>query len=275
MKNFFDLPVTTKSKYEVRRIGRQRGYTPFGKEKAKGTESADLKEFWHVGPELSPDVSSFDRIPVNIWPTEIPAFKTHSMSLWHSLHACGQSILRSIALYLGAPEETFDEMTQGGNTVLRMIRYPEPDGLGDGEWAAAHEDINLITLLVEASAPGLQLQRRDGTWLEIQPIPGQLILDTGDMMQRLTNGLMPATTHRVLASGESCGVRYSLPFFIHPHPDVSLAPLPSCLKEGDSARWPIQTAEEYLSERLRENGVLTVDVDVDWLVGKTIDDDLE
>jgi len=275
MKTLFEMDSHKKSKYELRKMGRQRGYTPFGKERAKDATAADLKEFWHVGPEFGHDNPLRRRIPDNIWPIEVPTFKSDSLALWGALHGSGLNILRALALYLGEPEETFSQMVQGGNTVLRMIRYPEPTPSTDGIWAAAHEDINLITLLVEASDPGLELKKRNGDWLPIMPVPGQLIADTGDMMQRLTNGLIPATTHRVRAPQTATGPRYSIPFFMHPHPDVYLDPLPSCREGQAGLVYPRQTAEAYLGDRLRANGVLTVDVDVDWMVGRTIDEDAD
>mgnify|MGYP002881510206 CR=1 FL=1 len=277
IRRFFELPSELKSQYELRRLGRQRGYTPFGKEKAKDSAQGDLKEFWHVGPELAEDDPLHGRIPANVWPAEIPEFRPSALELWRSLHDCGAVLLRGIAEYLGAPEKIFDEMTDGGNSVLRLIRYPEAEPEIHDEnavWAAAHEDINLITLLVEATDPGLELLTREGEWLPIMPVPGQLIMDTGDMMQRLTNGRIPATTHRVRMPEVVTGPRYSIPFFIHPHPDASLRPL-DCCRDAATVDEPALSAEEYLAQRLRDNGVLTVDIDVDWLSGKTIDEDLD
>jgi isopenicillin N synthase-like dioxygenase len=278
IREFFALPTASKSKYELRRFGRQRGYTPFGKEKAKDASLGDMKEFWHVGPEFAPGDPLHGRIPGNVWPTETPEFKPAALALWQSLHSCGGLLLRGIAEYLGAPTDTFDQMTTGGNSVLRLIRYPEtpPEATDeDAVWAAAHEDINLITLLVEATDPGLELLTRQGDWLPIMPVPGQLIMDTGDMMQRLTNGKIPATTHRVRMPEVVEGPRYSIPFFIHPHPDASLRVLDCCASPEDDRTVDALSAEEYLAERLRDNGVLTVDIDVDWLSGQTIDEDLE
>jgi isopenicillin N synthase-like dioxygenase len=276
METLFSLPEDQKSPYEVRHVGRQRGYTPFGKERAKNTSVADLKEFWHVGPEIDPSHPIFQRLPPNVWPEGIPDFKSSTLALWAGLHECATEILAGIAEYLGAPQDTFTHMIQGGNTVLRLIKYPIVDENPDGAlWAAEHEDINLITLLVAATDPGLELRTRDGQWLPIHPVPGQLIVDTGDMMQRLTNGLLPATTHRVRAPRTVKTPRYSIPFFVHPHPDVSLTPLRDCLSADESPRWPAETAEQYLENRLRDNGVLTMDTDIDWLAGRTIDDDIE
>ncbi|MEE2788108.1 MAG: 2-oxoglutarate and iron-dependent oxygenase domain-containing protein [Myxococcota bacterium] len=274
MRAFFDLSENCKLKYERREIGRQRGYTPFGKERAKNQPLSDLKEFWHSGPEFPADHALRMRLPHNIWPKEVPGFRQAVMAVWHELSDCADVLLTMLARYLGARESFFVDMVQGGNSVLRMIRYPEtrpPENETDAVWAAAHEDINLITLLVEATSAGLELLNRNGDWMAIHPIPGQLIADTGDMMQRLTNGQIPATTHRVLAPKTAVGPRYSMPFFVHPHPDSELSALPQCVTERRPAQYTSQTAEAYLADRLRENGVLTIDHEVDWLGGHTID----
>lgn len=259
MKQFFLLPKSIKQTYEDREGGNQRGYTSLGREHAKDSSVSDLKEFWHVGPELQEDHPLRKRVPPNIWPKEV-AMKRPSLRLFHSLDACGAILLRAIARYLDADEEAFAEMINGGNSVLRAIRYPGPDEqpIRPGQvWAAAHEDINLITLLPEATEPGLELLQRDGTWLPITPVPGQLIADSGDMLQRLTNGRFPSTTHRVKAPPHANGPRFSIPFFQHPHPDHILSPVASCVSEAHPQRWPDVTAEGYLWERLREIGLAT------------------
>lgn len=260
VKELFDLPADAKAAYEVLEGGRQRGYTAFGKEHAKYHDVPDMKEFWHVGPELSADHPLRPRIQPNVWPAELPSFQPATRALYDALHRTGRAIIRAIARYLGADEAEFLRMIDGGNTILRLIRYPAPGEveMPDGAvWAAAHEDINLITLLPEATDPGLQLLRRDGTWLDINPVRGQLIADTGDMMQRLTNGVIPSTTHRVLAPRKASGPRYSIPFFVHPQPDWVLAPLPQCVTAANPRRWPDVTAEGYLMERIRELGLTT------------------
>lgn len=260
LKRLFDLPTANKLGYEVVEGGRQRGYTSFGKEHAKDTSVPDMKEFWHIGPELDEAHPLRDRIPKNLWPHEVPAFKTHSLALYASLFACGQHLIRAIARFLGAEEAEFLRMIDGGNTILRLIRYPAPGEVEVPEgavWAAAHEDINLITLLPEATDPGLQLLRRDGTWLDINPVKGQLIADSGDMLQRLTNGVIPSTTHRVLQPRHASGPRYSIPFFVHPQPDYVLSPLPQCITADNPRRWEDITAEGYLMERIREIGLTT------------------
>lgn len=260
VKDLFDLPAADKLAFEVLEGGRQRGYTAFGKEHAKYHDVPDMKEFWHVGPELPADHPLAARIPPNVWPPRPDGFKAASLALYDALHRTGASIIRAIARYLGAPEDEFMRMIDGGNTILRLIRYPAPGEVEMPEgavWAAAHEDINLITLLPEATDPGLQLLRRDGTWLDINPVRGQLIADTGDMMQRLTNGVIPSTTHRVLAPRRASGPRYSIPFFVHPRPDWVLAPLPQCVTPDNPRRWPDITAEGYLMERIGELGLTT------------------
>lgn len=258
---FFALPEADKRRYEIEGGGGQRGYTSFGTEHAKNRSVADLKEFWHVGPELDEDHPVAGRIPRNVWP-EGPlgaGLKAASLALTASLERCGATLLRALARYLDANEDEFAHMIDGGNSILRLIRYPGPDEIEPEEgavWAAEHEDINLITLLAEATEPGLELLRRDGTWMSVAPVPGQLIADTGDMMQRLTNGLLPSTTHRVLAPPDADGPRYSMPYFIHPHPDYMLAPLDSCVSADNPRRWDDCTADEYLTERLREIGLV-------------------
>lgn len=256
MREVFTLPGPAKCAYEDRSGGNQRGYTALGREHAKGHTLSDLKEFWHIGPELSESHSLRRRIPPNIWPSEVD-LKEPAMRLFHSLDACGSMLLRAIARYLQADEEAFASMVDGGNSVIRAIRYPGPAEVAPvaGQvWAAAHEDINLITLLPEATEPGLELLQRDGSWLPVMPVRGQLIADSGDMLQRLSNGLFPATTHRVVAPPAAEGPRYSMPFFQHPHPDQLLAPVESCVTPANPRRWGDITAEGFLWQRLEEIG---------------------
>ena len=258
IQSFFALSEQAKSRYEIEGGAGQRGYTSFGREHAKDQSVADLKEFWHVGPELAQDHPLYQRLPPNVWPRELPRFQEHSLRLFKSLEECGAHLLRAIARYLDADEDAFVAMIDGGNSILRLIRYPGPDEVPPVEgqvWAAAHEDINLITLLVEATEPGLQLLRRDGEWLGIEPIKGQLICDAGDMLQLITNGKIPSTTHRVLAPPNQTGPRYSMPFFIHPHPDCPLQVLDNCITKDHPRRWPDTTADTYLQQRLREIGL--------------------
>ncbi|MCB9730250.1 MAG: isopenicillin N synthase family oxygenase [Deltaproteobacteria bacterium] len=259
IRRFFALPAQTKTRYEIPGGAGQRGYASFGREHAKNHSVADLKEFWHVGPELAPQHPLRQRMPPNVWPEEVPEFREASLRLCQSLDRTAAQLLRALASYLEADEEAFAHMIDGGNSILRLIRYPGPDEVEPepgAVWAAAHEDINLITLLVEATDPGLELLRRDGTWMPIRPIPGQLIADAGDMLQHLTNGRIPSTTHRVLAPPDARGPRYSMPYFLHPHPDCMLEPLPSCVGPDRPRQWDGITAERYLNRRLAEIGLL-------------------
>ena len=257
----FALEDTLKVQYEHPEDGCQRGYTSMGREHAKGQTQGDIKEFWHVGPELSPSHPLYDRVRKNIWAGELPKFKEDMLTLWNGLNECGRSIMIALARYLETDEDEFATMIDGGDTILRSIRYPGPEEVQPkpgAVWAAAHEDINLITLLPSSKERGLELLRKDGTWMPIEPVPGQLIADTGDMFERLTNGRFPSTTHRVLAPRDADGPRYSMPFFIHPHPDYVLRPVDSCVSEEHPQKWADVTAEEFLRERLIDIGVLDV-----------------
>ncbi|MEN9265618.1 MAG: 2OG-Fe(II) oxygenase family protein, partial [Thermostichales cyanobacterium BF4_bins_65] len=229
----------------------QRGYTCFGKEHAKDNPYPDLKEFWHIGREGSPYLS-------NLWPTEVPRFRSVFVELYRQLDVCGSYLLQACAMYLREPVNLLADMAMGGNSVLRVIHYPpipltaHPASIR----AAAHEDINFITLLCEATAPGLELLQRDGTWLPIHTLPGQIIVDTGDMLQHLTNGLFRSTTHRVVNPDNDREQRFSMPFFIHPRPEVDLTPLPSCVAQtGGIPKYPPLTAGEFLEIRLKEIGL--------------------
>lgn len=256
-QRLFALDEATKRKYERPETGRQRGYTSFGVEHAKGYQKADLKEFWHVGRELPAGHPLSRRMPRNEWPSELPDFKSLTTSLYSSMDVCAKHLLEAISIYLGEAADTLPSMAKDGNSVLRVIHYPVCDGFDDpgAMRAAAHEDINLITLLPEATQSGLEILTRDGQWLAVPSLPGQMIVDTGDMMRRVTNDVIPATTHRVVNPQGTPTDRYSMPFFTHPHPDCSLSVLKSCLAEGEEPKYPAMTADEYLKERLRENKV--------------------
>lgn len=246
----FTLPNAVKRQYEDRSLNGQRGFTAFGREHAKDSLHPDLKEFWHIGPEATP--------PRNLWPTEVPAFQTAMLALFAQLDRCARSLLEACALYLDLPREFLAQTTVNSPTLLRVLHYPPvpPDRPAAQMRAAAHEDINLITLLCEATAPGLELWQTDGTWLPIAAIPGQIIVDTGDMLQNLTNGLFKSTTHRVTNPSNDRDRRFSVPFFVHPRPEVDLSPLPSCVKRtGGEERYPRLTAEAYLRQRLAEIGL--------------------
>jgi isopenicillin N synthase-like dioxygenase len=246
----FSLPAAIKAQYEDLALHGQRGFTAFGREHAKDSPYPDLKEFWHIGRESVP--------PANLWPQEVPAFRLAMVDLFEQLEICAQHLLAACALYLGLPRDFLSAQTLDSPTLLRVLHYPPvPLDLPPASLRAApHEDINLITLLCEATAPGLELRQTDGTWLPIAAIPGQLIVDTGDMLQNLTNGLFKSTTHRVLNPTNDRDRRFSLPFFVHPRPEMDLSPLPQCVERtGRQLLYPHLTAGEFLAQRLREIGL--------------------
>lgn len=256
-KEFFALNDEQKRRYEHIESGRQRGYTSFGVEHAKNSKKADLKEFWHVGRELPKDHPIYGRIPANVWPEEVPALREKALALFDAMEASASVMLKAISLYLGKPEDFLPNMITDGNSIIRVIRYPVCDGFDEPGVmrAAEHEDINLITLLPEATESGLELLKKDGTWLPIPSIKGQMIVDSGDMLARITNNVLPATTHRVVNPQGVASDRYSMPFFVHPHPDQVLTVLENCLAPGEEVTAPPITAEEFLFERLREIGL--------------------
>lgn len=250
----FALPDEVKRRYETPKNGRQRGYTGHGVEHAKDSALPDLKEFWHVGRDLPPDhpLHRGGDVPANLFPAEVPDFAPVFRGLFAELERLANDILACIGEHLGYPEGAFREMVRDGNSVQRIIHYPD-DALGripGAVRAAAHEDINLLTVLPASTRPGLELLTREGAWLPITPPEGAMVVDTGDMMQLLTGGRLPAVTHRVVNPPEADGGRLSMPFFCHPHPDYLLAPNPP--REDYT---PL-TARDYLAARLRETGVM-------------------
>jgi len=244
----FALPEEVKSRYAKPRVG----YTPFGVEHAKDYGHPDLKEFWQIGQEPSGDGRDF---PANVWPAETPGFRETFLDLFEALNETGVVLLRALAPKLGLTEDHFDPLVRRGNSILRVLHYPPlaPDVDPRCVRSAAHEDINLITIMVAAKGAGLELLDRDGSWLPVETEPTNLIVDTGDMLARMTNGVLPATTHRVVNPVGPNIDRYSMPFFMHPTPETSLKAIPSCL--GDGAKMPEITAGDYLDERLREIGL--------------------
>ncbi|HEY9235156.1 MAG TPA: 2-oxoglutarate and iron-dependent oxygenase domain-containing protein [Phenylobacterium sp.] len=246
----FALPEAVKRRYAAG----MRGYTPFGTEHAKDSTLPDLKEFWQIGRDAAPGLPAED-FPPNVWPAEAPAFQATFSALFDALDRTGRILLSALAPKLDLPSDYFDDKVSAGTSILRVLHYPPVpgDAPAGAVRSAAHEDINFITLLVAAKGAGLQLLDRDGTWLPVETEPRNLIVDSGDMLQRLTNGVIPSTTHRVVNPVDPNVSRYSMPFFMHPASDVSLECLPSC--RGDGARWPPITAGEFLAERLREIGL--------------------
>jgi isopenicillin N synthase-like dioxygenase len=252
---FFALPEEVKRRYQVAGGAGQRGYVPFGIEAAKGADRVDLKEFWHVGRELPEGHRYQPYMPHNPWPDEVPSFRADIYALFLALDALGAELLRSIALFLGLREDFFSEPTRDGNSVLRLLHYPPTRSNAQGVRAEAHEDINVITLLLGAEEAGLQLLTRDGRWLDVSPPEGALVVNIGDMLQRLTNHVLPSTTHRVVnpAPERAHLPRYSIPFFLHFAPDYVIETLPGCATPDNPNRYPSPiTAQDYLYERLRE-----------------------
>lgn len=254
-EKLFDLPLKAKESYISTAGGGQRGYTPFGKEHAKNSKFPDLKEFWHVGRDLPPQHKLKSFFPDNIWPSELPEFEDVFRRIFAALDDTGRIMLQALTIPLDVEKDYFTRMTDQGSSILRLLHYPPiPDGSDPNcVRAAAHEDINLITLLVSASSSGLELLARDGSWLPIETSPDNIIVDSGDMLARITNEVIPATTHRVVNPKGPNVRRFSMPFFMHPNPDAVLSCLPSCV--GSGARYPDISANEFLMQRLREIGL--------------------
>ncbi|WP_179505378.1 MULTISPECIES: isopenicillin N synthase family oxygenase [unclassified Sphingomonas] len=256
---FFALPDSQKREYAIPGIGGARGYTPFRTEIAKGAKVSDLKEFWHVGRDLPAGHPLAAAMPPNVWPSEPEGFRDTFTTLFAAFDDVGARILARIAVWLGLDEHWFDPAIADGNSVLRLLHYPPVPGAPDGAIrAGAHEDINLITLLLGAEEAGLELLARDGRWIEVSPPPGALVVNIGDMLQRLTNHVLPSTTHRVRnpdgARAEFS--RYSMPFFLHLRSDFAFHTLPQCITAETPDRYPVSiTADEYLQQRLREIGL--------------------
>ncbi len=256
---FFALPEDEKRRYFTPAGGGQRGYTPFKTEIAKGASAVDLKEFWHVGRELPAGHRFAADMPANIWPDTPADFRQTFLTLFAALDRAGDVILSAIARYLGLAPDWFDPAVKDGNSILRLLHYPPIPIDAEGVRAGAHEDINLITLLLGAEEAGLELLERDGSWLAIDPPEGAMVVNVGDMLQRLTNHVLPSTTHRVVnPPPERRGhARYSMPFFLHPAPDFLIETLPGCVSASNPDRYPEPiTAHDYLHERLVEIGLV-------------------
>ena len=254
-RSFFALPESVKRKYHVEGGGGARGYTPFGIETAKGHKAHDLKEFWHVGRDLPEGHRFSDHMPGNLWPAEVPSFKDTFQELYGTFDRTGLKILKAIARYLKIREDYFEDAVKDGNSVLRALHYPpQSEPTGEHIRAGAHEDINAITLLLGAEEAGLELLTKDGRWIPVSPKSGELVINIGDMLQRLTNGVLRSTSHRVInpASDRASHARYSIPFFLHFRSDFEIEALPDTVPAGESPKWAPISANDYLQERLRE-----------------------
>jgi isopenicillin N synthase-like dioxygenase len=258
------LPDDIKTNYEHPEIGFQRGYTGKGKEHAKGRNTGDLKEFFHVGQELQ-EIPESDPIkseyPANVWPKEVPEFKDAAIEAFQTLEKAGKAMLRAIAISLDLEEGYFEDKVAYGNSILRQIHYfpiENPEEVPeDAVRAAEHGDINLITLLMGASADGLQVLRKDGKWIPITALPDQLVVNVGDMLERLTNKKLKSTIHRVVNPPRELmnTSRFSIPFFMHPRSEMDLTCLDSCISKENPKQFEDATAGEFLDERLRELGL--------------------
>ena len=256
---FFSLDEKVKSKYEIENGGGQRGYTSFGKEHAKNKSEGDLKEFYHFGQEINPDHEDYGKYPANVLCEEIPAFNKECLAIYRQLEKLGASLLKAIALYLGLEEDYFDKYIFHGNSILRPIHYPPITSAPKGALRAAeHEDINLITLLIGSSADGLQVLNKAGVWIDVKSKNEMIVVNVGDMLQRLTNGLLSSTTHRVVNPTQEKWdqPRYSIPFFLHPRPEMPLNCLHNCIDDENPKQWPDILAGDYLIQRLKEIGLL-------------------
>jgi isopenicillin N synthase-like dioxygenase len=254
-KLFFALPEDVKNKYYIEGTGGARGYTPFGIETAKGFKAHDLKEFWHVGRELAEGHKFREVMADNIWPAEVQDFRNTFTQLYAAFDEAGVKVLRAIARFLKVDEDYFTDTVRDGNSVMRLLHYPaQSEPTGEHIRAAAHEDINTITLLLGAEEAGLELKTKDGRWIPVSPKPGELVINIGDMLQRLTNGVLRSTSHRVVnpAPDRASHARYSMPFFLHFRPDFIIEALPGTVPAGEQPKWPPISSHEYLQERLRE-----------------------
>jgi len=258
VKAFFNLPEDTKKKYEIVELAGQRGYTSFGREHAKGSNAGDLKEFWHFGQEVTDGDPIKTEYPANIFTDELTGFNEVGIQAYRDLESTGRYMLRAIAIHLGLDEFYFDDKIKNGNSILRPIHYPpitaEPQS---AVRAGQHEDINLITLLIGASADGLEVLNKKNEWVAVTALSDHIVVNVGDMLQRLTNGKLKSTTHRVVnPSREKWGSsRFSIPFFLHPRSEMRLDCLASCVPVGETPHWEPISAGEFLDERLAEIGL--------------------
>ena len=255
-KQFFALPDAAKRAYKIEGGGGARGYTPFGTEKAKDAQVHDLKEFWHVGRELPEGHELAEFMAPNVWPEEIDSFRATFTELYEAFDRTGLRVLEAIALHLGLERDFFAPTVEDGNSVMRLLHYPPlgPDAPEGAIRAAAHGDINTITLLLGAEEAGLELLAKSGEWLAIDVPEGGLVINVGDMLERLTAGVLRSTTHRVV-NPRGAGAqrsRYSMPFFLHFRPDYVIEPIEECVaRSGEPAPEPI-SSHDFLMQRLRE-----------------------
>jgi isopenicillin N synthase-like dioxygenase len=263
-QRYFSQADEIKRKDEDLSNNGQRGFIRKGRETAKGFTVPDLKEFYHVGQEVTDEDPIKKEYPDNIWPEQFPEFESITMEVFRTFEKTGRDLLSAIALYLNLEETYFDDKIHNGNSILRLLHYyaiEHADEIPVGAVrAGAHEDINLITLLMGGSAAGLQAQKTDGTWLDVAPEPNQIVINIGDMLQRLTNGRLKSTPHRVI-NLDSEGLkkpRYSTPFFLHPRSDMDLTCLPSCINDANPKKYSDLTAGQYLDERITELGLKAV-----------------
>jgi len=261
VKALFELPDETKLKYEVPGLAGQRGYTSKGKETAKGFKTPDLKEFWQIGQTVTDNDPVKNDYPENLVVEELPSFYPTTINVYKKLETAGIYLLQAIAVYLGLPENYFEDKVHNGNSILRTLHYfpiTDPSSLpDDAVRAGAHEDINLITLLIGASADGLELLTRENKWFPVTAFGSDLVVNVGDMLQRLTNNKLKSTTHRVVNPPVELMKysRYSVPFFLHPKSTMDLSCLDLCIDENYPKLYDDITAGEYLDERLREIGL--------------------
>lgn len=260
-ERFFAQPEEFKNSYDRPENAGQRGYTQFGKEHAKNQKKGDLKEFWHVGRETENNPELQQVYLPNLWPEEsqVPGFRSTLSELYSRLDELALQLLEALSVYMHLEPDTFPDMARHGNSILRVLHYP---ALAEGDYktgavrAAAHEDINLITILCEATESGLEILTRENVWVPIESGPGQLVVDSGDMLSRVTNGLIPSTTHRVVnPPGARNSPRFSMPFFVHPFPSCDLTVLKQCTSAFLPPQYPPCSAEEFLQQRLAEIGL--------------------
>lgn len=259
VRKFFDLPLEVKSQYEIPGIGGQRGYVSFGKEHAKGRSAGDLKEFWHFGQYITEESKYRDEYPNNVIVKELPKFNEVGKEAYQMLEKTGIYVLRALAIYLNLDEFYFDNFIKEGNSILRPIHYPpitqEPQ---DAVRAAAHGDINLITLLMGAQGKGLQVQNHQGDWIDAIAQPDELVINVGDMLSRHTNNKLKSTIHQVVNPPRALWgtSRYSIPFFMHPISEMPLNCLPNCVDAENPKKYDNITAGDFLHERLVDLGLI-------------------